>query len=165
MPAFSQWSDEQLNSYLLTEVIPHISGREAHLAEFGPVYGQILNEMLGLLAVQEIHRLLTCEAQDLVKSAFRMRFRRLASKTEQQQAVRYREEVAKVAAEEARVRGEQLQRQTERRAAEEKARIAQIAVDEGKRHRDAVARNLAAEAELAATRAREDGAFVERQSR
>jgi hypothetical protein len=164
MPAFSHWSDEQLNNYLHTAVIPLVGGREARDAEFGAVYGPLLSALLGLLELQERHGLLTCEAQDLVESVFRSYMRKYAPAVEQK-AKLWRAEVAKVAAEEARVRGEQLQRETERLAAKEKARIAQIAADEAKRHRDAVARNLAAEAELAATRAREDGAFVERQSR
>jgi hypothetical protein len=165
MPAFSQWSDRQLEDYLATEVVPHISGREARLAEFGPVWGQILNEMLGLLAVQEIHRLLTCEAQDLVESAFRMRFSRLASKIEQDRADHYRAEIEKQLAEEAKARGERVQQQADLRAAADKAKEEKAAADAEKRHRDGIRANAEALAELEKTRERQNAAFVESQSR
>jgi hypothetical protein len=164
MPTFSHWDDKQLSEYLGREVAPLVGGREAREAEFGPVYGRWLSELLGLLELQARHGLLTCEAQDLVESVFRSYVRKYAPKIEEQ-AVRYRAEVAKEAAVESARRGEQVRRETERLAAKEKARVERETADAAKRHRDAVARNLEAEAELAATRARQDGAFVEAQSK
>jgi hypothetical protein len=164
MPAFSHLTDRQLEEYLATEVVPHVSGREKHAAEFGPVLGPLLDAMLGLLAVQELHRLLTCEAQDLVESVFRSLIRKHAPDVEKQ-AVRYRAEVTKEAAVESARRGEQLRRETERLAAKEKARTEREAADAIKRHRDAVARNAEAQAELAAARARQDAAFVAAQGK
>jgi hypothetical protein len=161
---FKGWDDKQLSEYLSREVASHISGREARIAEFGPVFGAILNEGLGLLAVQELHRLLTCEAQDLFESAFRMHFRHLAPRSEQERAACYRKEVATKVAEENRVRGEQLQRQIDRTAAAEKARAEKATADAEKHHRDGIRANAEALAELEKTRERENAAFVESQS-
>lgn len=132
---FTGLDDKQLSEYISQAVIPLVGGREAREAEFGSVYGPLLSALLGLLELQERHGLLTCEAQDLVESVFRSYVRKYAPDVEKK-AIIWRAEVAKVVAEENRVRGEQLQRESERLAAKEKARITQIAADEAKRHRD-----------------------------
>jgi hypothetical protein len=164
MPTFAHWSDEQLSDYVSQAVVPLVGGREARDAEFGPVYGLLLSALLGLLELQERHGLLTCEAQDLVESVFRSYVRKYAPKVEEQ-AVRYRAEVAKEAAVESARRGEQLQREIERLAAKEKARAEKEAADAEKRHRDARRANAEALAELEKTRERENAAFVESHSR
>ena len=102
---FKGWDDKQLSEYLSQEVAPLVGGREARTQEFGEVLGGWLNQLLGIVELQDRHRLLPCEVQDLVESGFRSYVRKYAPQIEEE-AVRYRARVAKEAAIEAARRGE-----------------------------------------------------------
>src|SRR2546426_9251075 len=125
MPTFSQWNDKQLREYLSQEVASLVGGREARMQEFGKIVGGWLNQLLGIVELQDRHRLLACEVQDLVECGFRAYVRTHAPQIEEK-AIRYRADVAKEAAIEAARRGEALRIESERLAAKEKARIVQI---------------------------------------
>lgn len=160
---FSQMNEEQLRSYLDTEVIPLLGGeeRERNRREYGPLYGGWLNELMAILELQERQRLLVSETQDLARTAFCKYVAKHAPEIEKQ-AIRYRAQAAAEAAEAARIRGEQVQRQADRRVAEEKARADRKEAEEIERDRANRARQAEMLVEFEATRAREDAVFVQR---
>ena len=161
---FNGWDDKQLSEYLSQEVAPLVGGREAREQELGSLLGGFLNQLLGLLELQDRHGLLTCEAQQLAEAVFRSYVRKHAPDVEQQ-AIRYRARVAKEAAIEAARRGEALRIESEHLAAKERARVERESADAAKRHKDAIRANAEALAELEKTRERQNAAFVEAQSR
>jgi hypothetical protein len=164
---FSQWDDDQLRRYMEGEVIALAGSsqeKESNEQEYGPVYGGWLNQLLGLIELQERHRFFVSETKALAKAAFRSYVRKYAPKVEQQ-AIRYRQRVATEAAEAARLNGERLARDAARRAVDEAEKEKREAADLEKRYADSRAWQAEAAAELEAARARLDAAYREAQIR